>query len=69
MSPCLVETLLTGRHEIMKTGRERSLSLPQIHFMSSFFHVFLLKNDDFKRAMPNFIFVCVVCARKERKML
>jgi hypothetical protein len=34
---CLVETFLTGRHEIMKTGRRRSLLPPQVQF-----HVFML---------------------------
>jgi len=34
---CSIETLLTGRHEIMKTGRKRGLIPPQVQF-----HVFLL---------------------------
>jgi hypothetical protein len=34
---CFVETLLTGRHEILKTGREENLTLPHVSF-----HVFML---------------------------
>jgi hypothetical protein len=46
MCLCFVETILTGRHEVMKTGRSSGSAgeAPPFIFTISSFHVFLFKN-------------------------